>query len=340
MSASSSSRSFLPAASKLLQATQSSCYNNPRIFLATATRTSARTTSVKNCRRQDQQGRGSCGSSTSSSSSSASTSTLVKVKNCPAGELHVGQHQTSGRTQLLRPQGWPRPTDSDPQSTPLFDVFPGTGRSRWPEEPVAMAYGHQNLFRPATTHQRTGSLVVFSHGRGDSTRSSSLVHHPRFFHHRPAPISAGRSRAQQLSLSQMRAFSSSSSPAKVKVMWIYEKDGQKIGPCEVKPHQTMLDCAHDHDIEIEGACGGNAACSTCHVYLSETDYNKFPEPDEDELDMLDLAAGLKEGTSRLCCQLRARHIQDQSSGGSGGAPAAPETLVLTIPKETNNFFDM
>ncbi|CAD7922296.1 unnamed protein product [Amoebophrya sp. A25] len=116
------------------------------------------------------------------------------------------------------------------------------------------------------------------------------------------------------------------------VVFNYEKDGQMIGPCETKPqHQSLLDVAQDYDIEIEGACGGNAACSTCHVYLSEEDFAKFKEPDEDELDMLDLAAGLREKQSRLCCQIRLKEVRDLFPSGE---------LVLTVPKESANVFDL
>ena len=53
---------------------------------------------------------------------------------------------------------------------------------------------------------------------------------------------------------------------------------------------------------LEGACEGSLACSTCHVILMESEFNKFPEATEEEEDMLDLAFGL-EKTSRLGCQL-------------------------------------
>jgi 2Fe-2S ferredoxin len=42
-----------------------------------------------------------------------------------------------------------------------------------------------------------------------------------------------------------------------------------------------------------GACGGVLACSTCHVILEQKDFDRFDEPEEEELDMLDLAMGLK-----------------------------------------------
>ncbi|KAL9620905.1 MAG: hypothetical protein Q9160_004558 [Pyrenula sp. 1 TL-2023] len=55
---------------------------------------------------------------------------------------------------------------------------------------------------------------------------------------------------------------------------------------------------------LPGACGGSCACSTCHVILSDSDtYDKLPEPEDDENDMLDLAFGLTE-TSRLGCQVK------------------------------------
>ena len=40
--------------------------------------------------------------------------------------------------------------------------------------------------------------------------------------------------------------------------------------------------AHENDIDIEGACGGECACSTCHVLLEQEAYGKLPPPDDDE----------------------------------------------------------
>ena len=41
-----------------------------------------------------------------------------------------------------------------------------------------------------------------------------------------------------------------------------------------------------------GACGGECACSTCHVILEQDVFDSLEEPDEEEEDMLDLALGL------------------------------------------------
>ncbi|KAM7206579.1 Adrenodoxin, mitochondrial [Naviculisporaceae sp. PSN 640] len=71
----------------------------------------------------------------------------------------------------------------------------------------------------------------------------------------------------------------------------------------VNKGDNLLDIAQAHDLEMEGACGGSCACSTCHVIVQDQDYyDKMPEPDDDENDMLDLAFGLTE-TSRLGCQV-------------------------------------
>ena len=41
-----------------------------------------------------------------------------------------------------------------------------------------------------------------------------------------------------------------------------------------------------------GACGGELACSTCHIIFSQDIYDKLPKKAEEEDDMLDLAWGL------------------------------------------------
>ncbi len=65
---------------------------------------------------------------------------------------------------------------------------------------------------------------------------------------------------------------------------------------------TLLQIARQNDIEVEGACEGSLACSTCHVVVDGDAYERLRGPDEDELEMLDLAFGLRP-TSRLGCQI-------------------------------------
>jgi ferredoxin len=66
---------------------------------------------------------------------------------------------------------------------------------------------------------------------------------------------------------------------------------------------SFLQVAHEKDIDLEGACGGELACSTCHCIFPEDVYNSLPKKEEEEEDMLDLAWSLTE-TSRLGCQVK------------------------------------
>jgi 2Fe-2S ferredoxin len=67
--------------------------------------------------------------------------------------------------------------------------------------------------------------------------------------------------------------------------------------------ETLLTIAQRHGIsELEGACEGAMACSTCHIIVHKEWFSSFPEPSEDEDDMLDFAYGLAL-TSRLGCQI-------------------------------------
>ncbi|CDF90842.1 ZYBA0S08-04434g1_1 [Zygosaccharomyces bailii CLIB 213] len=72
---------------------------------------------------------------------------------------------------------------------------------------------------------------------------------------------------------------------------------------EVAEGDTLLDIAQANNLEMEGACGGSCACSTCHVIVDPDYFDALPEPSDDENDMLDLAYGLTE-TSRLGCQIK------------------------------------
>ena len=84
---------------------------------------------------------------------------------------------------------------------------------------------------------------------------------------------------------------------------------------------TVLEVAHQNDIDIEGACEGSMACSTCHVIVDPEWFDRLAEPSEEEEDMLDLAFGLTR-TSRLGCQIV---IRDELDG-----------LTVRLPEATHN----
>jgi len=84
---------------------------------------------------------------------------------------------------------------------------------------------------------------------------------------------------------------------------------------------SVLEIAHKHGVDIEGACEGSLACSTCHVIVDGSWFGKLAKPTEDEEDMLDLAFDLQE-TSRLGCQI----IMTEALDG----------LVVKLPKGSRN----
>ncbi|KAJ3130068.1 hypothetical protein HK098_006780 [Nowakowskiella sp. JEL0407] len=78
-------------------------------------------------------------------------------------------------------------------------------------------------------------------------------------------------------------------------------EGERIR-VNAKEGDNLLELAHKHDIELEGACECSLACSTCHLIVDQKYYDMLEEPSDEENDMLDLAFGLTE-TSRLGCQI-------------------------------------
>lgn len=84
---------------------------------------------------------------------------------------------------------------------------------------------------------------------------------------------------------------------------------------------SVLEIAHQNKIDLEGACEGSLACSTCHVVVSPEWYDSLTEATEDEEDMLDLAFGLTH-TSRLGCQI----LMTEDLDG----------LTVTLPTATRN----
>ena len=86
----------------------------------------------------------------------------------------------------------------------------------------------------------------------------------------------------------------------VKLIFIESNGKEKVVDAEIG--LSILEIAHKNHIDLEGACEGSLACSTCHIILEEKDFDKLDEPTEEEEDMLDLAHGLTH-TSRLGCQI-------------------------------------
>lgn len=95
----------------------------------------------------------------------------------------------------------------------------------------------------------------------------------------------------------------------------------KVIEVEAPVGLSVLEIAHKNSIDLEGACEGSLACSTCHVIIDGDWYDTLPQATEDEEDMLDLAFGLTQ-TSRLGCQII---ITEELDG-----------LTLRLPSATRN----
>ena len=87
---------------------------------------------------------------------------------------------------------------------------------------------------------------------------------------------------------------------------------------------SVMEIAHRHGVDIEGACDGSLACSTCHVIVEPDWAGRLDEASEDEEDMLDLAFNLTE-TSRLGCQII---MSEGLDGLTVKLPAATRNMLL------------
>jgi len=103
-------------------------------------------------------------------------------------------------------------------------------------------------------------------------------------------------------------------------MTFIDADGKRH-EVEAAEGLSVLEIAHQNHVELEGACEGSLACSTCHVVIAPEWYDRLPAASEDEEDMLDLAFGLTQ-TSRLGCQI----IFSKDMDG----------LVVSVPVATRN----
>ena len=106
----------------------------------------------------------------------------------------------------------------------------------------------------------------------------------------------------------------------VRISFQEESSGESI-KMDAEEGKSLLDIALEHNIDIEGACGGEMACSTCHVILPQKYFDLLDEKCEEEEDMLDLAWGVTD-RSRLGCQVK---IKKELEG-----------MEVVVPAETNS----
>ena len=81
---------------------------------------------------------------------------------------------------------------------------------------------------------------------------------------------------------------------------IFEFEAGKVPYHEHGKPESLLDLAIEFGFHLEHACGGNCACTTCHVVVKSGAEN-LSEEDDDEIDRCETAADYQVG-SRLGCQ--------------------------------------
>jgi len=105
----------------------------------------------------------------------------------------------------------------------------------------------------------------------------------------------------------------------IRVVFIAPNGDERVEQGEAG--MSVLQLAQENGIDMEGACEGNMACSTCHVIVDELDFPRLSLASEEEEEMLDLAVGLK-ATSRLGCQIT---LEEDLDG-----------IRLSLPRQSRN----
>lgn len=106
-------------------------------------------------------------------------------------------------------------------------------------------------------------------------------------------------------------------------MTFINTDGSRV-EVEAPVGLSVMEIAHRNNVDLEGACEGSLACSTCHVVVDSEWYDVLEPASEDEEDMLDLAFGLTH-TSRLGCQIK---MTEELDGLTVSLPGATRNMAV------------
>ena len=77
---------------------------------------------------------------------------------------------------------------------------------------------------------------------------------------------------------------------------------KKIHKLEAEKNLVLMEIIRDAGLPIEAACGGCAACATCHVYVDDKRLSKLKDADDEEQSMLDQTFNIS-SNSRLSSQI-------------------------------------
>ena len=87
----------------------------------------------------------------------------------------------------------------------------------------------------------------------------------------------------------------------IKIKHIDKKGNQKL--INANKGLSLLEVSKNNNINLEGSCGGEMLCSTCHVYILYNHLNKLKKKTKEEKEILALSKNLK-NNSRLACQIK------------------------------------
>jgi 2Fe-2S ferredoxin len=82
-----------------------------------------------------------------------------------------------------------------------------------------------------------------------------------------------------------------------------DREGKQHAVALRSGQSLMRTLKYDGGLDIEAICGGNAICGTCHIYVDADWYDRLPEPEDLEAELLDQLV-FTTATSRLACQVR------------------------------------
>lgn len=83
---------------------------------------------------------------------------------------------------------------------------------------------------------------------------------------------------------------------------VKDRDGD-MHEVEADEGDTLMETLREFEWGVAAICGGMCSCGTCHVFLEGDGAQKFPAPDVDEEDLVDMLEFHRAGASRLSCQL-------------------------------------
>lgn len=89
---------------------------------------------------------------------------------------------------------------------------------------------------------------------------------------------------------------------------VYHLPDGTVSEVDVPSGQSVMDGSVRNNLPgIVAECGGSCSCATCHVLLPENSVDLFPEPSDEESELVEFLDGAQPN-SRLSCQLI---IEDQ-----------------------------